>query len=67
MLVIPKISKWGRKAGAISMGSKGLPAGTRYIRAYQKAGGKSQNSKPCGRRRLRFYQGQHRSAYRKAA
>lgn len=62
--IVHKIVRWGRRAGSIARGGK-FPAGYLFIRAYQKAAGRTSNGGPVGRRKLRWYQGRFKSGYRK--
>lgn len=64
-MIVHKCMYWGRRSGSISNGAKGMAVGTRFIRAYQKAAGRTSNGGPSGRRRTRWYQGRYRSGYRK--
>lgn len=51
--IIPKRVKWGFKAGFVKTFMDGHKEG--IIQAYQKGGGKHNNSGPSGGRTARFY------------
>jgi hypothetical protein len=64
---IHKICRWGRRRGSVGTGSKGIPVGYLYIRAFQRSVGKRKNSGPVGRNKTRWYQGAFYSGYKKEA
>ena len=65
--IIHKRVRWGQRRGSVGTGSKGIPVGYLFIRAFQRAVGKRKNGGPVGKRRTRWYQQRFYSGYKKEA